>query len=133
MFCGVIEMVGWIYMCVNLIKGGMEKYVIKNLIFKFSKIVFKYDDYLIFEGIFVDEQGKQYYLDVYIVYCQVCFNVIEYFKKFGYIGVQVYLLFGCVLVQGYISGVVDVFNVCVILWLFIDIFDFDFKFGVDGL
>lgn len=54
-FCGVIEMVGWIYMCVNLIKDGMVKYVIKNLIFKFSLIILKYDDYFIFEGILVDE------------------------------------------------------------------------------
>lgn len=59
-------------------------------------------------------------------------NVIEYMIKFGYIKVQVYVIFGCVLVEGYISGVVDIFNVCVILWLLMGIFDFDINLFVDG-
>jgi formamidase len=29
-FCGAIEMAGWVHMRVNLIKGGMAKYGIKN-------------------------------------------------------------------------------------------------------
>ena len=43
-----------------------------------------YNDYLIFEGISVDEQGKQHYLDVHIAYRQACLNAIEYLTKFGY-------------------------------------------------
>ena len=62
-FCGAIEMAGWIHLRVDLIKGGMAKYGIKNPIFKPSPIVPPYNDYLIFEGISVDESGKQYYLD----------------------------------------------------------------------
>ena len=131
-FCGAIEMAGWIHMRVNLIKGGMEKYAIKNPIFKPSKIAPKYDDYLIFEGISVDEQGKQHYLDVHIAYRQACLNAIEYLKKFGYTGAQAYSLLGCAPVQGHISGVVDVPNACATLWLPTDIFDFDLKPGVDG-
>ncbi len=54
-----------------------------------------YKDYLIFEGISVDEAGKQYYLDVHIAYRQACLNAIEYLKKFGYSGAQAYNDSGC--------------------------------------
>ena len=66
---------------VELIKGGVEKYGIKNPIFKPSPITPKYDDFLIFEGISVDEGGTQHYLDVHIAYRQACLNAIEYLKK----------------------------------------------------
>ena len=65
-------------------QGGVAKYGIKNPIFKPSPITPNYKDYLIFEGISVDEQGKQHYLDVHIAYRQACLNAIEYLKKFGY-------------------------------------------------
>jgi formamidase len=84
----------------ELIKGGMAKYGIKNPIFKPSPITPNYNDYLIFEGISVDEQGGQHYLDVTIAYRQACLNAIEYLKKFGYSGAQAYSLLGCAPVQG---------------------------------
>ena len=83
-FCGAIEMAGWLHLKVDLIKDGMAKYGIKNPIFKPSPITPTYNDYLIFEGISVDEQGKQHYLDVHIAYRQACLNAIEYLTKFGY-------------------------------------------------
>ncbi|MEE2732937.1 MAG: formamidase [Pseudomonadota bacterium] len=131
-FCGAIEMAGWIHMRVELIKDGMSKYGIKNPIFKPSPITPKYDDYLIFEGISVDEQGKQHYLDVHIAYRQACLNAIEYLKKFGYSGAQAYAILGTAPVQGHISGVVDVPNACATLWLPTDIFEFDVKPNADG-
>ncbi|MEQ8372907.1 MAG: acetamidase/formamidase family protein, partial [Roseibium aggregatum] len=73
-FCGAIEMAGWLHIRVNLIKGGVAKYGIKNPIFKPSPITPKYDDYLIFEGISVDEAGTQHYLDVHIAYRMACLN-----------------------------------------------------------
>ena len=85
-FCGAIEMPGWIHLKVELIKGGMAKYGIKNPIFKPSVIKPSYSDYLIFEGISVDEAGEQHYLDVNVAYRQACLNAIEYLKKFGYSG-----------------------------------------------
>ncbi|KQR61891.1 formamidase [Acidovorax sp. Leaf160] len=124
-FCGAIEMAGWVHMKVTLIKGGMAKYGIKNPIFKPSPIVPTYNDYLIFEGISVDEAGKQYYLDVNVAYRQACLNAIEYLKKFGYSGAQAYSILGTAPVQGHISGVVDVPNACATLWLPTQIFDFD--------
>ena len=72
----------------------MAKYGIKNPIFKPSPITPNYNDYLIFEGISVDEQGKQYYLDVHVAYRQACLNAIEYLKKFGYSGAQAYSILG---------------------------------------
>ncbi|MFT4099993.1 MAG: acetamidase/formamidase family protein [Burkholderiaceae bacterium] len=131
-FCGAIEMAGWVHMKVGLIKDGMAKYGIKNPIFKPSPITPKYDDYLIFEGISVDEQGRQHYLDVHVAYRQACLNAIEYLKKFGYSGAQAYSILGTAPVQGHISGVVDIPNACATLWLPTDIFDFDIKPNADG-
>lgn len=131
-FCGAIEMAGWLHIKVSLLKDGMSKYGIKNPIFKPSPITPKYDDYLIFEGISVDEAGKQHYLDVHIAYRQACLNAIEYLKKFGYSGAQAYAILGTAPVQGHISGVVDIPNACATLWLPTDIFDFDLMPTIDG-
>lgn len=131
-FCGAIEMAGWIHLRVNLVKEGMQKYGIKNPIFKPSPIAPRYDDYIIFEGISVDEEGKQHYLDVNVAYKQACLNAIEYLKKFGYSGAQAYTILGTAPVQGHISGVVDIPNSCATLWLPSDIFDFDINPNKDG-
>ncbi|SOE52151.1 Formamidase [plant metagenome] len=131
-FCGAIEMAGWVHMRVSLIKGGMAKYGIRNPIFKPSPVTPNYKDYLIFEGISVDEQGGQHYLDVHIAYRQACLNAIEYLKKFGYSGAQAYSILGTAPVQGHISGVVDIPNACATLWLPTEIFDFDIQPGADG-
>lgn len=128
-FCGAIEMAGWIHLRVKLIKDGMEKYAIKNPIFKPSPLTPSYKDYLIFEGISVDESGKQHYLDVNVAYRQAVLNAIEYMKKFGYSGAQAYSLLGCAPIQAHISGVVDVPNACATLWLPTEIFDFDINPG----
>ena len=131
-FCGAIEMAGWVHMKVTLIKGGMAKYGIKNPIFKPSVMTPNYKDYLIFEGISVDESGKQYYLDVNVAYRQACLNAIEYLKKFGYSGAQAYSILGTAPVQGHISGVVGVPNSCATLWLPTEIFDFDINPNANG-
>lgn len=131
-FCGAIEMAGWVHMKVTIIKDGMAKYGIKNPIFKPSPIVPTYNDYVIFEGISVDECGKQYYLDVNVAYRQACLNAIEYLKKFGYSGAQAYSILGTAPVQGHISGVVDVPNACATLWLPTQIFDFDINPSAAG-
>lgn len=131
-FCGAIEMAGWVHMKVSLIKGGMAKYAIKNPIFKPSPITPQFKDYVIFEGISVDEKGEQHYLDVHVAYRQACLNAIEYLKKFGYSGAQAYSILGTAPVQGHISGVVDIPNACATLWLPTEIFDFDINPCADG-
>ncbi|GMU47091.1 MAG: formamidase [Porticoccaceae bacterium] len=131
-FCGAIEMAGWIHLRVELIKDGVRKYGIKNPVFKPSPIVPRYDDYLIFEGISVDERGRQHYLDVHIAYRQACLNAIEYLTKFGYSRAQAYAILGTAPVQGHISGVVDIPNACATLWLPTDIFAFDIRPAAAG-
>lgn len=131
-FCGAIEMAGWLHLKVDVIKDGMAKYGIKSPIFKPSPIKPNYTDFLIFDGISVDEMGKQYYLDVGVAYRQACLAAIEYLKKFGYSGEQVYSILGTAPVQGHISGVVDVPNACATLWIPTEIFDFDINPGMAG-
>jgi formamidase len=131
-FCGAIEMAGWVHMKVELIKGGMAKYGIKNPIFRPSPIVPTYKDYLIFEGISVDNAGKQHYLDVNVAYQQACLNAINYLTKFGYSQSQAYSILGTAPVQGHISGVVDIPNSCATLWLPTEIFEFDIKPSASG-
>jgi formamidase len=131
-FCGAIEMPGWLHLKVALIKDGMAKYGIKNPIFKPSPIKPNYTDYLIFEGISVDEAGKQHYLDINVAYRQACLNAIEYMKKFGYSGAQAYSILGTAPVQGHISGVVDIPNSCATLWLPTEIFAFDINPNAAG-
>lgn len=131
-FCGAIEMAGYLDLRVSLIKGGVAKYGIKNPVFKPSPLSPRYQDYLIFEGISVDEKGKQYYLDAHVSYKQACLNAIEYLKKFGYSGEQAYAILGTAPVQGHISGIVDIPNACATLWLPTEIFDFDINPDAEG-
>lgn len=131
-FCGAIEMAGWIHIKVDVIKGGVAKYGVKNPIFKPSALKPEYKQHLIFEGISVDESGKQYYLDAHVAYRQACLNAIEYMKKFGYSGAQAYTILGTAPVQGHISGIVDIPNACATLMLPTEIFDFDINPCKDG-
>ncbi len=123
-FCGAIEMSGYIDLHVALIKGGVEKYGMINPIFKPGPVEPRYSEYLVFEGISVDEfTGKQYYLDAHVAYRRACLNAIEYLKKFGFTGEQAYLLLSCAPVEGRISGIVDIPNACCTLALPTEIFD----------
>ena len=123
-FCGAIEMAGFLDVRVSIIKGGMKMYGVKNPIFQPSPVEPKYSRFLIFEGISVDESGKQHYLDATIAYRQACLNAIEYLKKFGYSGEQAYAILGTAPVEGHISGIVDIPNACATLYLPTEIFNF---------
>jgi formamidase len=122
-FCGAIEMSGFIDLHVDIIKGGMEKYAMVNPIFKPGPVEPRYSEYLVFEGISVDESGKQYFMDVHIAYRRACLNAIEYLKKFGFTGEQAYLLLSCAPVEGRVSGIVDVPNACCTVAIPTAIFD----------
>ncbi|HEY9782066.1 MAG TPA: formamidase [Leptolyngbyaceae cyanobacterium] len=123
-FCGAIEMSGYIDLHVDIIKGGVQKYSLVNPIFKPGPLEPRYSEYLVFEGISVDEPtGKQYYLDAHIAYRRACLNAIEYLKKFGFTGEQAYLLLSCAPVEGRVSGIVDIPNACCTLAIPTEIFD----------
>jgi formamidase len=124
-FCGAIEMAGWLDLRVGLIKDGVAKYGIINPIFQPSPVEPRYLRHLIFEGISVDEDGEQYYLDAHVAYRRACLNAIEYLKKFGYSGEQAYAILGTAPVEGHISGIVDIPNACATVFLPTEIFNFD--------
>ncbi|TDM07001.1 formamidase [Macrococcus lamae] len=113
-FCGGIEMPGWIKLKVNVIKGGMDKYKIKrNPAFQPGPVMPHYNEYLVFEGISVNEfSGDQTYLDANTAYRNACLNAIEFLKSCGYTGEQAYMLLGSAPVQGNVAGIVDVPNAC---------------------
>ncbi|MEP9374833.1 formamidase [Mesorhizobium sp. KR1-2] len=132
-FCGAIEMAGFIDIGVDIIKDGVRKYGVTNPIFQPSPIEPRFSEYLIFEGISVDETtGKQYYLDAHVAYRRACLNAIEYLKKFGYTGEQAYVLLGTAPVEGRISGIVDIPNACCTLAIPTEIFDFDIRPNASG-
>jgi formamidase len=127
-FCGAIEMAGYVDIGVDLIKGGVAKYGVVNPIFQPSPIEPHFSEYLVFEGISVDEQtGKQLYLDAHVAYWRACLNAIEYMKKFGYTGEQAYVILGTAPVDGRVSGIVDIPNACCTLAVPTEIFDFDLR------
>jgi len=123
-FCGAIEMSGYLDLHVDIIKGGMAKYSMVNPIFKPGPVEPRYSEFLVFEGISVDEfTGEQYYLDAHVSYRNACLNAVNYLKKFGFTGEQAYLLLSCAPIEGRLSGVVDIPNACATLALPTAIFD----------
>lgn len=131
-FCGAIEMAGWIDIRVDMIKDGIKKYGITNPIFEPGPVEPHYSEFLIFEGISVDEQGKQLYLDAHVAYRRACLNAIEYLKKFGYTGEQAYIILSTAPIEGRLSGVVDIPNACCTLALPLAIFDQDIRPKAEG-
>ncbi len=131
-FCGAIEMAGYLDLHVDLIKGGVVKYGLVNPIFKPGPVEPRYSEYLVFEGISVDEQGRQYYLDAHVAYRRACLNAIEYLKKFGYTEEQAYLLLSCAPSEGRVSGIVDIPNACCTLAVPTEIFEFDVRPSTAG-
>ena len=126
-FCGGIEMAGWIDLHVDVIKGGMEKYQIKdNPVFKPGPVDPLYSDFLVFEGISVDEwNGKQHYIDATVAYRRACLNAIEFLKTCGFTGEQAYMLLSSAPVEGRIAGIVDIPNACCTVAIPTQIFDKD--------
>ena len=132
-FCGAIEMAGWIHLHVDIIKGGVAKYGLTNPLFKVSPVDPHYGDYLVFEGIGVDDKtGKQLYNDATMAMRRASLNAIEYLSKFGYSKEQAYVILGCAPVEGRIGGVVDIPNACVSIAIPTDMFEFDINPNAAG-
>ena len=133
-FCGAIEMGGYIDFHIDLIKGGMETYGIRNNpVFLPGRVEPRYSEWLTFIGISVDHRNDtNLYLDATQAYRNACLNAIEYLTKWGYTGEQAYLILGTAPVEGRIGGVVDIPNAACSLFLPTEIFDVDIKPGGDG-
>ncbi|WP_077704645.1 formamidase [Virgibacillus dokdonensis] len=112
-FCGGIEMSGWIELRVDVIKGGMAKYQIKtNPVYQPGPVNPHYNEYIVFQGVSVEPNGKQTYLDPNVAYRNACLNAIDFLKTQGYTGEQAYMLLSAAPVQGHLAGVVDIPNTC---------------------
>ena len=82
---------------ISIIRGGMEEYLTPmgptklhvNPIFEISPLQPMYSEWLVFEGISVDESGRQHYLDASVAYKRAVLNCIDYLHKFGYSKQQV--------------------------------------------
>ncbi|RFA35456.1 formamidase [Virgibacillus dokdonensis] len=112
-FCGGIEMSGWIELRVDVIKGGMAKYQIKtNPVYQPGPVNPHYNEYIVFQGVSVEPNGKQTYLDANVAYRNACLNAIDFLKAQGYTGEQAYMLLSAAPVQGHLAGVVDIPNTC---------------------
>lgn len=133
-FCGAIEMSGFLDLKCSVIKGGMKMLPVVgpsplcvNPIFEIGPLEPRFSEWLVFEGVSVDEQGHQHYLDATIAYKRAVLNCIKYLSQFGYTEEQVYLMLSCVPCEGRISGIVDVPNAVATLAIPLSIFDKDVR------
>jgi len=125
--CGAIEMAGWLDLKVDLIKGGIAKYNMKNPMFLPGSMNPTYSQYLYFQGISVTDKGEQLYLDATCAYKNACLNAVEYLKLHGFTGEQAYLFLGAAPVEGRVSSIVDMPNACCTVAIPTEIFDIDIK------
>lgn len=144
----------------EIIRGAMKEYLTPmgptplhvNPIFEIGPVEPRFSEWLVFEGISVDESGKQHYLDATVAYKRAVLNAIDYLSKFGYSKEQVcffnlhniskimnhsslpsltclpcnnqsYLLLSCCPCEGRISGIVDAPNAVATLAIPTAIFD----------
>lgn len=81
----------------DIIRGGMQKYLTPmgptplhvNPIFEIGPVEPRFSEWLVFEGISVDESGRQHYLDASVAYKRAVLNAIDYLSRFGYSKEQV--------------------------------------------
>ncbi|XP_010446649.1 PREDICTED: uncharacterized protein LOC104729409 [Camelina sativa] len=134
-FCGAIEMSGFLELKCEIIRNGMKEYLTPmgptplhvNPIFEIGPVEPRFSEWLVFEGISVDETGRQHYLDATVAYKRAVLNAIDYLFKFGYSKEQVYLLLSCCPCEGRISGIVDSPNAVATLAIPTAIFDQDIR------
>jgi formamidase len=133
-FCGAVEMSGFAEMKFTIIKGGMKMLPVVgpsplsvNPIFEIGPLEPRYSEFLVFEGVCVDEKGMQHYLDSSLAYKRAVLNCIKYLAQFGYTEYQIYLLLSCCPCEGRISGIVDVPNAVATLAVPLAIFDQDVR------
>ncbi|KAG4906851.1 hypothetical protein JHK84_055372 [Glycine max] len=56
----------------------------QSVMFWIGPVEPRFSEWLVFEGISVDESGRQHYLDASVAYKRVVLNAIDYISKFGY-------------------------------------------------
>jgi formamidase len=122
---GGVKMAGYIDLHVDLIPDGINRTGITNPVFEPAPVERGYSEYVTFQGISVDENDTQHYLDVWVAYRMACRHVIRYLQRYGFSGEQAYVLLAAAPVQGRISCMLEHPNVCCTVALPTAIFDFD--------
>ena len=122
-FCGAIETSGILTLRCTIIKNGMHTLNMSNPIFESSILEPNYPKKITFEGISVDQNNEQRYLDVNVAYKMACLNAIKYLRNFGYSDEQSYMILSCAPINGKISGIVDYPNAVATLEIPTDIFE----------
>ncbi|MEX2581884.1 MAG: formamidase [Gemmatimonadota bacterium] len=121
---GGVKIAGWIDLHLELIPDGIARLQIDNPVFEPNPLERGYHDYLTFQGISIDADDSQHYLDVLVAYRHACLNAIRYLEGYGYTGEQAYMLLAAAPVQGRLSCLLEHPNVCTTLALPKAIFDF---------
>lgn len=128
---GGIKMAGWIDLHVDLIRDGMTRYGISTPFFEPGPVDRAYGEHLVFQGISVDENDTQHYLDVWVAYRMACRHAIRYLERFGFDGEQAYALLAAAPVDGRLSCMLEHPNVCCTLAIPQRIFDFEIGPGIE--
>lgn len=89
----------WCCIRCEIIRDGMKEYLTPmgptplhvNPIFEIGPVEPRFSEWLVFEGISVDESGRQHYLDASVAYKRAVLNAIDYLSKFGYSKEQVFI------------------------------------------
>ena len=120
-----IEMDGATWIRVDLIQGAAQRYGLRTPVFQPGPFRPQFGDrYLTFTG-FCFRDHEQRSNDCTFAAREAMLQAIEYLMKFGYSGEQAYTILSVAPIEVKLSGVVDVPNSCVTLYLPIDIFDKD--------
>ncbi|TEB05173.1 hypothetical protein FA13DRAFT_1824738, partial [Coprinellus micaceus] len=131
----------------SIIKGGVEKFALKQPIFVPSHLDPVYSQKLVFEGIGVDvlQHGRvstfrlssRYWVlspsTSTVAYKQAALNAIAYLQKLGYTREQAYLLLSAAPIESHVGAIVDSPNACVTLGIPTGIFGQDILPKPEGL
>jgi formamidase len=120
-----VEMDGATWLKVDVIKGGAKEYGIRTPVFQPGPLEPRFGNrYLTFTG-FCFRGREQAYVDCTMAAREAMLQAVEYLTKFGYDGYQAYTILSVAPIELRISGIVDVPNACVTLYIPYDIFDKD--------
>ena len=118
-----IEMDGVTWLRVGLIKGGATKYNVRTPMFQPGPVEPQFGNrYLTFTG-FNFRGSQQAFNDCTMAAREAMLQAIDHLTHFGYSGEQAYTLLSVAPIELRISGITDVPNACVTLYLPLDIFD----------
>jgi formamidase len=121
---GGVKMAGFIDLHVDLIRDGINRTGITSPVFEPAPVDRGYAEYVTFQGISVDENDTQHFLDVWVAYRMACRHAIRHLQRFGFTGEQAYVLLAAAPVQGRISCMLEHPNVCCTVAIPTGIFDF---------